>query len=262
MHSRFARLFLRRTPLVPAVLVAALGACASDAPTGLTLQPVLPAGFFTVGGRASASGQVAVVGQSITITLGVVDHNGRTIPGVPISWAVVHNGGSTDIASSSTDSSGTASVTWTLDTIAKLDSLRASIASGDAMLVTATGRHAAPVPALMVSGDSQTVMAGATSQPFIVRLTDRYGNPVDRSAVAWAVIGGGTLSAITTATDTTGTTQVTLSTDANAPGVHRIIATYGVVPATVFTLTSTDATVSAGRVRRIRLDAHPVSDNP
>jgi hypothetical protein len=224
--------------VVAALLLSALGGCEREAPTGLTLEPGPVVGTIFIG-PPSASGQVAVVGQPVTIDLEVVDHIGRAVSGVPISWAVVHDGGSTDVASSTTDTSGTAKVMWTLDTTAKLDSLWASIASGGAMLVTATGRHAAAVPAIIVSGDSQTVTAGTASQPFVVRLTDRYGNPIAHSAVAWAVIGGGTLSAITTTTDTTGTTQVTLSTDPNAPGLHRIIATYGVVPATTFTLTST-----------------------
>jgi adhesin/invasin len=158
------------------------------------------------------------------------------VSGIPISWAVMHGGGSTNVASSTTDSSGTASVSWTLDTIAKPDSLRASIPSGDAMLVIAKAQHGKAVLAVKISGDSQTVALGGMSQPLIVRVADRYGNPVAGVAVAWFVTGGGTLSAITTVTDTSGTTQVTLSADPNASGAHQIIATYGFVRASTFTL--------------------------
>ena len=95
------------------------------------------------------------------------------------------------------------------------------------------------------------------SQPFVVKIADRYGNPISGVAVAWLVTGGGTLSAITTVTDTGGTSQVTLSADPNAPGAHQVIATYGIVRASTFTLTAASATASANEVKRIRVYTHP-----
>jgi len=220
---------------IAVVGVTALAGCKGESPTSLTLGPVMPISCFC-DGPPSASGQIAVVGQPVAITLEVTDQHSNPASGVRISWAVVHDGGFTDVATSVTDSSGNATVNWTLDTIAKLDSLQASLSSGAAMLVTATGRHAAAVPATKISGDAQTVAAGATSQPFVVKVTDRYGNAVSMP-VAWAVTGGGTLSAITTTTDANGATQVTLTTGA-VPGVYRIVATYGAIPASTFTLTA------------------------
>jgi hypothetical protein len=249
MRTSFARSFLPRDLIVAAVLLAAIGACERETPTELQLEAPTAAttGLFIASAVApSASRQLAlggVVGQPTTVTLEVVDQNGRTVSGIPISWAVMHNGGSTDVATRTTDSSGTASVAWTLDTIAKPDTLRASIPSGDAMLVIATAAHGRAFIATKISGDSQTVALGETSEPFIVRLTDRYGNPVGGVAVGWIVNGGGTLSALTTATDTTGTSQVTLTTDANTPGTHQIVATFGVARASTFTLTASGATV-------------------
>jgi adhesin/invasin len=179
------------------------------------------------------------------------------VSGIPISWAVMHNGGSTSFASSTTDSSGMASVWWTLDTIAKPDSLRASIPSGDAMLVIAMARHGTASAATKISGDSQTVALGDSSEPFIVKLADRYGNPISGAGVGWIVNGGGTLSALTTVTDANGTTRAILSTDTNAPGARQIVATYGILPASTFTLTAT-ATTSASAARRIRIVTHPI----
>ena len=197
------------------------------------------------------------MGQPATVTLEVVDQNGRTVSGVPISWAVIHDGGAINVASSTTDTSGTASVVWTLDTIAKPDSLRASIPSGDAMLVIAMARHGTASAATKISGDSQTVSLGEASEPFIVKLTDRYGNPISGVGAGWIVNGGGTLSALTTVTDSSGMTQVTLSTDTSAPGTRQIVATYGTLPASTFTLTATAAT-SASAARRIRVYTHPI----
>ncbi len=266
MRTLFARSFLRHDLIVAVVVLAALGACEREAPTGLQLEAVPFVGLCTCvgplspplpGAPVSASG--GVVAQPITISLQAVDQSGRTVAGVSVSWAVVHSGGFTNVASSTTDSGGTASVTWTLDSIVKLDSLRASLASGATLLVTAAAQHGKAVLATKISGDSQTVALGGTSEPFIVSVADRYGNPVGGVGVAWLVTGGGTPSAMTTVTDAKGTSQVTATTDANAPGAHQVIATYGVVRASVFTLTASNATTSINAVKRIRVYAHPVS---
>ncbi len=267
MHTLFARFFLRRQFAVAAVFLCAVGACEREAPTGLTLEDAVEfdGGFcgcpLTPSPPATPNGQFAVtgmVGQPVTISLAAIDRKGHTAPGVLVSWAVMRGGGAIDVASSTTDTSGIASVTWTLDTIAKTDSLRASIASGATMLVTATAQHGKAVLGAKVSGDSQTVALGGMSAPLVVAVADRYGNPVSGVAVAWVVTGGGTLSAITTKTDTSGMTQVTLSADPNAPGAHQVIATYGFARASTFTLTAVNATTPANQTKRIRVVTHVI----
>ena len=215
-----------------------LGGCGREAtaPTSLTLEALEPVGCFCIG-PPSASGQFAIVGQPVTITLRVSDQNDNGVSGTSISWSVSHSNGLLDVATTVTDSAGNAKVNWTLDTIAKLDSLVASIASGSSMLVTATGRHAAAIPATVVSGDSQVMTAGATSQPLVLRITDRFGNSISGGAVAWSVAGGGSMSALTTMTDAAGMTSATMSAAAS-PGVYRVIATYASIPAVIFTLTA------------------------
>jgi hypothetical protein len=267
MRTLFARIFLRHNLVFAAVLVAALAACEREGPTAVKLETPPPGpelcGICTgnLGDPGALAGKplavAGVVGQPTTISLEAVDRNGRAVSGASVSWAVMREGGFTNFASSTTDSSGIASVTWTLDTIAKTDTLRASLASGAAMLVTATGRHGGVALATKISGDSQTVSLGEASQPFIVKLTDRYGNPISGVGAGWIVNGGGMLSALTTVTDASGMTQVTLSTDTNAPGARQIVATYGILPATTFTLTAT-ATTSASAARRIRVYTHPI----
>jgi hypothetical protein len=259
MHPLFARSFLRRKYVVAAFLLSALGACEREAPMAVALEvaPAIELNCFCVGGPLPAGTPLVVggvVGQPVTISLAAIDRNGHTVPDVPISWSVIHNGGFTDIASSTTDTSGVASLTWTLDTIAMTDSLRASIPSGATMLVTATPQHGAAFAATKISGDSQTVALGEASEPFIVKLTDRYGNPISGLHVAWIVNGGGTLSAITTVTDTSGTTQATLSAASGTPGARQIVATYGVLRASTFTLMATTPTT---QIRRIRVYTHP-----
>ena len=60
--------------------------------------------------------------------------------------------------SSVTDVTGAALMQWTLDTIARVDSLRAaSIAAGTSLAITATGTADTAANAMKVSGDSQRV---------------------------------------------------------------------------------------------------------
>ena len=209
------------------------------APRTLRLVAVPVYGAFSVGSgdRPYSYGTFGLAGTPVSVVLGVMDQNFHLVPGVTISWTIMHGGGFTDVRSSTTDSSGTAGVSWTLDTIAQLDSMVASIPSGTPFVVIADVRHAASIPAKVVSGNQQIITAGETSQPFVVRVTDRFGNPVSSSPVAWSGAGGGAFSALTTLTDATGTASVTL-TSGVTPGVYQVVATFGTIPATTFTLTA------------------------
>jgi hypothetical protein len=226
--------------------VALLSGCGSEmtAPRVLSLRLVPPSfvpGLFTAGVATSppaaastlSAGQ-AVVGKPLTVALQVVDQNNTPVPGIAVSWSALPGGGSLDSATSVSDTGGVVRVDWTLDTIVKLDSLQASLAPGNGVVVTAGGVHAAPVPAVKVSGDAQTVTLGSTSSPFVLRVTDRFGNPVGKTLVAWNVITGvGTLSQITTATDANGLAEVTFTAGA-APSDGRVLATFGTMPAVTF----------------------------
>ena len=67
-------------------------------------------------------------------------------------------------------------------------------------------------------------------------VVDQFGNPISGTTVTWAVTGGGTLSATTSTTDATGSTQVTLTTTA-APGSYTVTATAGTLTPVTFTIT-------------------------
>ena len=87
----------------------------------------------------------------------------------------------------------------------------------------------------VTSGSAQTVTAGAVTAPLVVQVLDQFANPVPNATVIWAVAGGGTLSATTTTTDSTGTTQVTLATGV-APGNYTVTATTGSIAPASFTI--------------------------
>ncbi len=225
-----------REALLMAGLGGILASCKNEGPTVapavLSLEATVPAACGC-DGPPPFPALSGVVGKPTAITLVVVDQNGLPVPNVSVRWAVVSGGGFTDVASSVSTPAGTATAQWTLDTIAKLDSLYASLPSGLTVLATAIAKHDAAATATKVSGDSQTIAAGATAAPFILKVADRYGNGISGVVVAWSVAGGGTLSVITTTTDANGVAQTALTTAAT-PGAYRVIATLGVMPAITF----------------------------
>src|SRR5471032_509413 len=96
-----------------------LTACGREitAPTVLKLGPVsLCCQFTDLMGPPTANGQITTVGKPLTIALAVTDQNDKPVSGVSIHWAVAHDNGFTDVASSVTDSIGNAKVSWSLDT--------------------------------------------------------------------------------------------------------------------------------------------------
>ena len=126
---------------------------------------------------------------------------------------------------------------WTLGTTAGTDSLQASIAGGANTFIAGDGDGRRGVSRDITSGDIQTVDAGTTTAPLVVKVVDQFGNPVANATVTWAVTGGGTLSATTSTTDATGSTQVTLTTAA-APGNYTVTATSGTLTPVTFTITA------------------------
>ncbi|MGH7655706.1 MAG: Ig-like domain-containing protein [Gemmatimonadaceae bacterium] len=221
--------------------VLAIGACAKEvtAPRVLRVVPIPEVGVFSASAQTlpTAYGDWGTVGHAVATKAMVVDQDDNPVPGVRVAWAVEGGAGSLDAPATVTDSTGIASVNWTLDTIARLDSLRASIASGASLVLVASGTHGAEGSATKVSGDGQKVAPGATSTPLVIRVADQYGNPIGGVFVAWAAIHGGTLSSATTTTDASGMAQVTLATG-SAPATYTVVATLGALPAVTFTVTA------------------------
>jgi adhesin/invasin len=221
---------------VAALLGAAamIGACSKDS------NNTAPLVASTVSSDVATNGQTALVGTALLqpVAVHVMDQNGGVVAGATVTWTVLNGAGTTSAATSVTDATGTATVVWTIDTIARVDSMTASIQSGASTTLFATGTAGAATSAMKVSGDSQTVTSDSTSAPLVVKVVDRYGNPVAGVAVAWVVTGGGTLSAASTNTDATGTAKVTLTLGAT-PGPYTIVATAGLLAAITFNLTGT-----------------------
>jgi adhesin/invasin len=209
-------------------LAVAIAACSKD-----VTAPLVGNGITA---DAASNNQTTSAGHALTLPVAVhvTDQNGNPIANVTVTWTVVDGAGTTATQSSATDASGAASTTWTLDTLARVDSLQASIFAGTSVFITATGMPNAPVAEMKMSGDAQTDASGSMSAPFVIKVVDQFGNPVAGVAIAWAETGSGTLSAVSTITDANGMSSVTLQL--GATGAYMVTATAGALAVATFSV--------------------------
>ena len=210
---RYARTF---SAIIVAGITAATAACGDKS------SNTAPLVGTTITINTGSDAQTGAVGQALAqpISVHVVDQNGAAFAGANVTWTVLSGGGSVSAATSATNTTGDATTVWTLGNTAGLDSLKADLGNGSSVTIAATA-VAGPFASLsMVSGDAQSVTAGSTTQPLVVKAVDALGNVVANATVTWTVTGGGTLSATSSTTDATGMTQVTLTTDARGRDVH------------------------------------------
>jgi hypothetical protein len=177
----------------------------------------------------------------------VTDQYGNLVPGIPVTYTVTTGGGSATGTTRSTDSTGTAAVgTWTLGTRAGTNSLRASVQGVTPLSFSATGTAGAPWLYGFIAGAGQIEVVGSvTSTLPVVRVVDRYANPVSGVPVTFSVTqGGGSIGVTNTTTNTDGVVtpsgwRVGVTTGFNvlqavAPGLDPITLRARAVPASQF----------------------------
>ncbi len=203
-------------------------ACGSDGPSG---------GNGTIV-AASGDGQAAEVGTALQpLVVRLATAAGQPAPGVTVTWSLPAGGGSASPATTLTDAAGLAETRVTLDTVAGVYGIEARAAgfAGSPVRFTATALPGPPAMMAAVAGDGQLGVVSQLAQPFVVRVADRYGNPVPGVPVAWQVTsGGGTFGTAQTRTDATGRAQNSLRLGDTA-GVQTATATAaGLAPVTFF----------------------------
>ncbi len=221
-----------RGMVLAALAVVGAGACSDNN------NSVAPLVATAITATAATNGQTGTIGSVLAqpVAVNVVDQNGAPLANATVNWTVESGGGSVASASGFTDANGNASVAWTLGTVAGTDSLKASLTSGADAFITATAIAGPASQIHVTSGGTQTVAAGSTTAPLVIQVLDQFNNPVPNDTTTWAVTGGGTLSAASTTTDATGTTQVTLTTAAT-PASYTVTATVGALTV-AFTITA------------------------
>jgi hypothetical protein len=197
--------------------------------------PRVPTGIAPSG---AGQGQIGVVSQALAAPIAVVvtDQSGVPIANAAVTWLPNAGSGSVSSATTMTDANGVAQVTWTLGTVAGVDSVQAQIAAGASTIITATATAASATSLAIVSGDNQEVTSGLATAPMIVKAVDQFGNAVSNAAITWSSPSGGTLSAQMTMTDANGQATVTLATDLMAE-TYAITASLGTM-SVLFTVTS------------------------
>jgi len=226
MSSRTRR-FRQWSVSLVAACAAALAACHKDA------SPVSPPTPASIAPTQGSSAQTATVGQALpsAVTVTVLDASGTPLSGVGVAWTILAGGGSLSATSATTNADGQATVTWTLGTVARVDSLQATTASALTVVVTATAQPGPVMTLQKVAGDQQMVAEGSTSAPIVVQALDQYGNVVPNVAITWVDQNGGALSSTQTMTDASGDATVTLTADP-AQETYTIVALDGSIQVT------------------------------
>ncbi len=155
--------------------------------------------------------QVAMVGDTLAARIGVrvTDSTGRALVDIPVSWIA----GDTDslfVAGNRTDSLGESRARWLLGPRAGEHRARVQIGGTRAIPaypVTAIARPAAPKSAIVRSGQAQRGVVGAALQPIVLRVVDRFDNPVPGATVTLVPAHGSVTDSVL-ATDSAGTVAV------------------------------------------------------
>jgi hypothetical protein len=224
-----------RSPIIRfygAALLALAGACAGS--TEPTSRPV-PAAMQVVSGDPQSGAAGTELAQPLVAK--VVDAAGVPIRGQVVNFRVTAGGGSVFAGTATTSASGIAQERWTLGTVAGVEQTVEARAvdneTGIAVIFAtfhATATAGAPATMTIVSGDQQSAAAGAPlPDSLLVRVVDRYDNPVQGLAVTWAAPGeAGTITPATSTTSATGHASAKWTAGA-AAGSYQVRAS---VPAT------------------------------
>lgn len=189
---------------------------------------------------AGGDGQQGRAGDTVADSLAVrvTDQYGNAVSGVAVAWAG-ENGAAPSATSVTTGTVGRAAVRLTLGSTVGPQGATATVTSLPALHFTATASAANPASVEHDAGDAQSAPEHrALANPIVVRVTDRFGNPVAGVAVAWSVAaGGGTVdpASSVTAADGRALTHWTLG----AAGENRLTATVGSLTPVNFTATAT-----------------------
>jgi len=218
--------------VVAAAALVVAAACGDKTFNTVSLLPAV----LTV--SSASNNQTGTIGLPLAtpISVQVTDQAGNPVANVIVTWTVLTGGGSVATATSTTDGNGNASVIWTLGATPGENTLRASIATGASVTITATGVAAIGSTMSIVSGDLQMVADGATSAPLVVMVATAQGLGVENVPVTWTMTGTGTLSATSTTTDVNGHTSVTVTPTAAAQTITVTATAAGLTPVT-FTIT-------------------------
>ena len=224
--------------------ILSIGGCNDKA----TPPAVVPVGAQVI--KVSGDTQSGTVAQTLSQPLVVLvnDATGHPVAGVNVGFAAAVESGSVGSAATVTNASGQAQTTWTLGTVAGVQTASATVGTLLALSFTATATPGAPAMVAKQAGDGQTAVPGqavAVRPAVIVR--DAFSNLKPGAAVTFAAsAGNGVVIGGAQTTNASGIATVGSWTLGN-PGTDTLTATVagsGITdnPA-IFTATSQSALV-------------------
>jgi adhesin/invasin len=200
---------MRLSILLGVVAAASLAACHKDTNGQLPTTPPSDSTATSTNGLnialdTSFRHDTVVVHTAIPVAVRVTKA-GVGVPNTTVTWTVSGGGGSVASATSTTDASGLATMSWTIGDTARTNDLTATI-TGASVGITVTAVGGAPTILTKITPDSSVVVAGATLL-LVARATDRFGNPAFGVNVNWSA-SAGALSIPSTTTGASGNAQV------------------------------------------------------
>ncbi|HEX6434622.1 MAG TPA: Ig-like domain-containing protein [Gemmatimonadales bacterium] len=233
------------TPSVRRILVVLLGGtlgCGSD----LTLPDTNGSGETIVAFTAVTGEQSGRVGEPLfePLIVKVLGAGDEPAVGMQVAFELSDaSAGTVDPDTATTNSQGEAVAHWTLGTVPGSYTVVARLVGAEAEARTAEFTAAAgPAAPDTLSPQVPLNQPGRRQQQVqeapMVRVVDRFGNPVPNEPVAWQVIAGeGAVASPITTTDAEGKTSVDW-TLGNRIGVHKLTATIGSVTGSPVTFTA------------------------
>jgi hypothetical protein len=223
-------------------LLLVVAGCSND----LTLPN--SSGFGLDLSRVNGDGQTGTVGTPLAapLVVRVVGSDSAGVAGRRVAFSPVGEGSALrlDPDTALTNSRGEAFTIWVLGTEVGTHRVEAHLVADDTVPapVSFSAEAVAGAPDTL-AGASALNRAGRrgheVADPLIVRVADRFGNPVSGVAVAWEITTGeGELSAEETRTGTDGTTAVTWELG-DRIGVQKVTASLAGVTGSPVTFTAT-----------------------
>jgi hypothetical protein len=224
------------------VVVAGVLGCGSD-----LLLPEPPGGGENVAlSKVDGDGQIGTVGEALQepLIVQVLTERQHPAPGRRVAFGLGPDSSAGQVTPdiAVTNEAGLATARWQLGTAPGSHVVVARLldVEGTAQEFRADARAAPPdtmSPQSVLAQPGR--MQRAVGTPPVVRIVDRYGNPVENVPVAWHVTsGGGAVESPITATDAEGKASVEWTLGGRI-GVHKLVADIGSVTGSPVTFTAT-----------------------
>ena len=189
----------------------------------------------------SGNGQTGIGGSLLNqpFVTSVTDVYGNPTSGVPVVWSVLSGGGTLEQVSGPTDASGLASAVLRLGGSPGVNRVLAAVGPPPLQVeFSATGTLGVADSIVAISGDSASAPPNTTLPAFVVKVTDRFGNPIPLIQVTWEVLlGDGQLNTSTSVSNGAGLASASYTLGPSL-GVHRIRARIPSGDSYIFTATA------------------------